>query len=114
MQEQSTEQIFREDSKEMTVLDSSCSPSVSNATSTNVVTSAAATSIITTAVSTFSDNLTFSRLGAVEISFQPTLGSDFSQTFPEQEKTRPVLSGNCDASTFINRTFRVPLLCNLF
>ncbi|XP_029032628.2 zinc finger protein 236-like isoform X2 [Osmia bicornis bicornis] len=115
MQEQSTEQIFREDSKEMRALESSCSPSVSNATSTNVVTTVAATSaIITTAVSTFSDNLTsFSRLGAVEISFQPQLGTDFSQTFPEQEKTRPVLSGNCDASTFINHNISETVMANL-
>ncbi|XP_012134539.1 uncharacterized protein LOC100876151 [Megachile rotundata] len=105
MQEQSNQSVLKEGSKE-TILESSTFP---NATSTNDVNAP----IVTTSAPTFTDNLTFSRLGTVEISFQSQLGSDFSQTFTEQDKTRPLLSGNCEPSTFINHNVSETVMANL-
>lgn len=68
----------------------------------------------TTSPSVYSDNLALSRIGSVEISFQPQLGSEFSQTLAEfqnitgeKRKARPALPGNCDATAFIDRTFKI-------
>lgn len=112
---------LKENSKQETALESSCSSSVSITTinstiTTNIATTTTTPAIVTTSSSTFSDNLVLSRLGSVELSFQSQLGSEFSQTFPEfqnmteeKEKVRAVLPTNCDATTFINRTFEISI-----
>lgn len=118
IQEQSSDKLnLKENSKQEAALESSCSSSVSITTinstiTTNIATTTTTPAIVTTSSSTFSDNLVLSRLGSVELSFQSQLGSEFSQTFPEfqniseeKEKIRAVLPTNCDATTFINRTF---------
>ncbi|XP_017793137.1 PREDICTED: zinc finger protein 236-like [Habropoda laboriosa] len=142
MQKQASDKLnLKENFKEEAALESSCTSSVSittistTATSNISITSTTAatanptnttttttSTIVTTSSSTFSDNLqTLSRLGSVEISFQPQLGTEFSQTFPEfesitdeeKEKVRPVLPTNCDATTFINQNVTGIAMTNL-
>ena len=123
IQEQASDKLnTKESPKQEAALESSSSSSVSVTTinstiTTNIsITTTASINttspIVTTPSSTFSDNLALSRLGSVELSFQPQLGSEFSQAFSEfqniteeKEKIRPVLQTNCDAAAFINRTF---------
>lgn len=117
IQEQSSDKLnLKENSKQETALESSSSSvsitTINSTITTNIATTTTTPAIVTTSSSTFSDNLVLSRLGSVELSFQSQLGSEFSQTFPEfqniaeeKEKVRAVLPTNCDATTFINRTF---------
>lgn len=124
IQEQASGKLnTKESPKQEAALESSSSSSVSvttiNSTITTNISITTTASINTTSPivttspsSTFSDNLALSRLGSVELSFQPQLGSEFSQAFSEfqniaeeKEKIRPVLPTNCDATAFINRTF---------
>ncbi|XP_017879983.1 zinc finger protein 236-like isoform X2 [Ceratina calcarata] len=110
VQEQdSIETSLESRSKQEAVVESS-STSIASIDPTIAITTTAVSTptIIATSSSTFP---TLSRLGPVELSFQPQLGPEFSQTFPEfravtedKENGRPVLSSNCDGTTFINET----------
>lgn len=131
IQEQASDKLnTKESSKQEAALESSSSSSVSVATinstiTTNIsITTTASINttspIVTTSSSTFSDNLALSRLGSVELSFQPQLGSEFSQAFSEfqniteeKEKIRPVLPTNCDDTAFINQNVAGIAVTNL-
>ncbi|XP_043265068.1 zinc finger protein 236-like [Colletes gigas] len=123
MRERDTDKMnARECSKQGTATGTSGSPSDFTATNTTAVAMATSTAtIVTSPSSTFSDNLALSRLGPVEISFQPHMGTDFSQAFPDQfqqvtgdkDRMRSLLPTSCDTSTIINQNMSEVAVTNL-
>ncbi|XP_053982057.1 zinc finger protein 236-like isoform X1 [Hylaeus volcanicus] len=112
----------RESSKQGTASGSpSCSTDFSVNGTTAVAIATTTATIVTSPSSTFSDNLALSRLGPVEISFQPHIGTDFSQAFPDQfqsvteekDSMRSLLPTSCDNSTIINQNMSEVPITNL-
>lgn len=114
----------RENSKQGSSISgpSSCLSDFSAANTTAVTIATTTAAIVTSSSSsTFPDNLALSRLGPVEISFQPHIGTDFSQAFPDQfqpvpgekDRIRSLLQTTCD-STITNGGYQIYALHFVF
>ncbi|XP_076167161.1 uncharacterized protein LOC143146603 isoform X2 [Ptiloglossa arizonensis] len=124
MQEQNMDKLnARENSKQGSSISgpSSCLSDFSAANTTAVTIATTTAAIVTSSSSsTFPDNLALSRLGPVEISFQPHIGTDFSQAFPDQfqpvpgekDRIRSLLQTTCD-STITNENMSEVTVTNI-